>query len=63
VRGESDDDSEESDLEPEVELEPWFVPENYKVCLCVRVGVGGWVCVHMWACAWAVCMRASASTP
>jgi hypothetical protein len=41
VRGESDDDSEDSDLEPEVELEPWFVPEDYKVCACVRVGVGG----------------------
>lgn len=40
MRGESDD-SEDSDLEPEVELEPWFVPEDYKVCACVRVGVGG----------------------
>jgi hypothetical protein len=32
VRGESDDDSDASEPEePEVELQPWFVPEGYKV--------------------------------
>jgi len=38
VRGESDDDSDASEPEePEVELQPWFVPEGYKVnVLCIN---------------------------
>ena len=39
VRGESDDVSDASEPEePEVELQPWFVPEGYKVNVLLTVG-------------------------